>query len=203
MLVYLKNVFKVTIFQLSIKKKTQLIWNFSIIKPRISVYLWSWEIYRSTLIPKNHTYPEKFLVHLIYIYIKRIKSNIKRMLFSVCFHSERLTLVLYISLEQPEFFRVGVVPWNKDTSINISSKTQKEEHALRISESFLVDILKTAFWLRNLTHTWKQSNFCQFSKTGSGGFSPLPLFCRFWKWILKASLYIVPELTVKEHWPSD
>ena len=67
------------------------------------------------------------------------------MLFSVCFHSERLTFVLYISLEQPEFFRVGVVPWNKDTSINISSKTQKKEHALRISESLLVDILKTAF----------------------------------------------------------
>ena len=55
------------------------------------------------------------------------------MLFSVCFHSERLTFVLYISLEQPEFFRVGVVPWNKDTSINISSKTQKKEHALQIS----------------------------------------------------------------------
>ena len=67
------------------------------------------------------------------------------MLFSVCFHSERLTFLLYISLEQPEFFRVGVVPWNKDTSINISSKTQKKEHALRISESLLVDILKTAF----------------------------------------------------------
>ena len=67
------------------------------------------------------------------------------MLFGVCFHFERLTFVLYISLEQPELFRVGVVPWNKDTSINISSKTQKKEHALRISESFLVDILKSAF----------------------------------------------------------
>ena len=67
------------------------------------------------------------------------------MLFSVCFHSECLTFVLYISLEQPEFFRVGVVPWNKDTSTNISPKTQKKEHALRISESLLVDILKTAF----------------------------------------------------------
>ena len=67
------------------------------------------------------------------------------MLFSVCFHSERLAIVLYISLEQPEFFRLGVVPGNKDTSINISSKTQKKEHALQILESFLVDILKTAF----------------------------------------------------------
>ena len=55
------------------------------------------------------------------------------MLFSVCFHSEHLTFALYISLEQPEFFRVGAVPWNKDTSINISSKTQKKEHALQIS----------------------------------------------------------------------
>ena len=55
------------------------------------------------------------------------------MLFSVCFHSEHLTFVLYISLEQPEFFRVGAVPWNRDTSINISSKTQKKEHALQIS----------------------------------------------------------------------
>ena len=67
------------------------------------------------------------------------------MLFIVCFHSERLTFVLYISLEQPEFFRVGVVPRNKDTSINISSKTQKKEHVLQISESLLVDILKTGF----------------------------------------------------------
>ena len=67
------------------------------------------------------------------------------MLFSVCFHSERLTFILYISLEQPEFFRVGVVPWNKGTSINISSKTQKKEHTLQISDSLLVDILKTAF----------------------------------------------------------
>ena len=67
------------------------------------------------------------------------------MLFSICFHSERLTFVLYISLEQPEFLRVGVVPWNKVTSINISSKTQKKENALQILESLLVDILKTAF----------------------------------------------------------
>ena len=67
------------------------------------------------------------------------------MLFSICFHSECLTFVLYISLEQPEFLRVGVVPWNKVTSINISSKTQKKENALQILESLLVDILKTAF----------------------------------------------------------
>ena len=67
------------------------------------------------------------------------------MLLSVCFHSERLTFALYISVEQPEFFRVGVFPWNKDTSINISSTTQKKDHALQISESFLVNILKTAF----------------------------------------------------------
>ena len=67
------------------------------------------------------------------------------MLFRICFHSERLTFVLYISLEQPEFLRVGVVPWNKVTSINISSKTQKKENALQILESLLVDILKTAF----------------------------------------------------------
>ena len=67
------------------------------------------------------------------------------MLFSVCFHSERLTFTLYISVEQPEFFRVGMFPWNKDTSINISSTTQKKDHALQISESLLVNILKTAF----------------------------------------------------------
>ena len=67
------------------------------------------------------------------------------MLFSVCFHSERLTFVLYISVEQPEFFRVGVFPWNKDTSTNISSTTQKKDHALQISESLLVNILETAF----------------------------------------------------------
>ena len=67
------------------------------------------------------------------------------MLFSVCFHSERLTFVLYMSVEQPEFFRVGVFPWNKDTSINISATTQKKDHALQISESLLVNILKTAF----------------------------------------------------------
>ena len=67
------------------------------------------------------------------------------MLFSVCFHSERLTFVFYISVEQPEFFRVGVVPWNKGISINISSTTQKKDHALQISESLLLDIPKTAF----------------------------------------------------------
>ena len=67
------------------------------------------------------------------------------MVFSVCFHSERLTFVLFISVEQPEFFRVGVAPWNKDTSINISSAAQKKDHALQILESLLVDILKTAF----------------------------------------------------------
>ena len=95
------------------------------------------------------------------------------MLFSVCFHSERLTFVFYISVEQPEFFRVGVVPWNKNTSINISSTAQKKDHALEISESLLVDIPKTAFRFRNLTHRWKQT------KKGSGGFSPLPLLYRF------------------------
>ena len=69
------------------------------------------DIYRSVLIPRNHTYPEKFLVvHLIYVKQKSEVQNesihcTKTMLFSVCFHCERLTFVLYKSGEQPEIFQ--------------------------------------------------------------------------------------------------
>ena len=59
------------------------------------------------------------------------------MLFSVCFHSERLTFVLYISLEQPEFFRVGVVPWNKNTSIVSHLKHKRKNTHYEFRSPFL------------------------------------------------------------------
>ena len=122
-----KNYF-VSIYGLNFSFKTQF-WEYlqegilKFVMRGLSFVCCRCDIYRSVLIPRNHTYLEQFLVvHLIYIIQKsdvQIESihYTKRMLFSVCFHSERLTFVYINQVNNQKFLRVGVVLWNKDRGV--------------------------------------------------------------------------------------
>ena len=50
-----------------------------------------------------------------------------------------------------KFFRAGEVSWNWGTSINILSKSQEKGPAGKNLGVFLLDTLKTTFWMANLT----------------------------------------------------
>ena len=93
--------------------------------------------------------------------------------------------------EQSEIFhcRRGFLEWGHFGKYLIHN-TQKKDHALQISESLLVGILKTAFWMRNLSHRWKKVIFVNFQKRAVKAFLPSPSYVNFEKWILKASLYV-------------
>ena len=61
----------------------------------------------------------------------------------------------------------------------------KEAPSGKILEFFLLDTLKTTFWMENLTQRWIQSGpfysksgyFCRFWKKGKGGLPLFPLSC--------------------------
>ena len=52
--------------------------------------------------------------------------------------------------------KISEVSWNKSTSVKVPSKIQ-EKKAGKISECFLLDTLKTKFWMVNLTQGWTES----------------------------------------------
>ena len=69
-------------------------------------------------------------------------------------------------------------------------KTEKEALQGNILEFFLLDTLKTTFWMENLTQRWTQSgpffqkpgHFFQFFKR-AGEASPLPVVACLWVWL--------------------
>ena len=82
------------------------------------------------------------------------------------------------------FFRAGEVCWNKGTSIIISCTTDKRKAPA--PKSFLLDTLKTAFQMRNLTQRWKSFNF---QSKGRGDLPSLLTDCTpAKKWIAHLSL---------------
>ena len=69
----------------------------------------------------------------------------------------------YFQTHNQKFFRKVEIPWNKGNWANIS-------------DIFLQEILKTAFWMRNLSYRWTQSGYFfshSIFKKGRGGL-PLP-----------------------------
>ena len=80
--------------------------------------------------------------------------------------------ILCHQVRNQKFFRAGEILWNLGTSINISYKAQEKK-----GNFFLLDTLKTTFWMENLTQRWIQSgtfftksgHFFLFSKKGRGG----------------------------------
>ena len=84
---------------------------------------------------------------------------------------------------QTEFSRAGEVLRNLGTSINLSSKTQEKKATQgKNLDIFLLDTLKTKFWLEDLTQGWtelghffpKSGHFFWFSKKIMEGFPSLP-----------------------------
>ena len=69
-------------------------------------------------------------------------------------------------MHKQEFFRADEVPWNGSTSINILSTTIKKNPRRETFWSFfLLDVLKTAYQIRHVTHRWTQSRYF-FPKSG-------------------------------------
>ena len=81
--------------------------------------------------------------------IKRKKKLWKRFLSSIQFRLCNLNCVLQKEIQQGrnrELFSTKDVPWNKNASINISSKTHARNAPQgKILELFLLDTIKTAF----------------------------------------------------------
>ena len=98
--------------------------------------------------------------HLFQCYIRQILFEGSFILIS--FNNFLILAIIYLFIHlgaQPEIFREGENCWNKGTSINISSTTQKQVPKKKHSTFFLLDTLNTAFKMRNLTHRWTKLRF--------------------------------------------
>ena len=120
--------------------------------------------------------------------VKKFSRGFQNFLFQSRYFAEwwffktTITGCFWKQARNQNFFSAGEVLLNQGISINFSSKTQKKALQGKILELFLLDILKTTFWIEDSTQGWTQlgsffpnsGHFFRFSKKGWGVGLPFP-----------------------------
>ena len=85
--------------------------------------------------------------------------NVNRKYISVDIRPWKLLLVSNVQARNQKSFRAREISRNLDTSIIILSQKHKKKKVQqgKFLEFFLLDTLKTTFWMENLTQRWIQS----------------------------------------------